>query len=417
MPLPTIQVTPGSGTTINTLPNSGQATSANSLPVVVASDQPAIAVSAASLPLPTGAATSTNQPALNADGGALAHVTNFPATQPVSGTVTANAGTGTFGTNVAQIGGSAISTAAAGVQKAGITGNSGAAFDCASTQNIPTAANMVIVGAEFNTTPTAITSGNSSPLQLDSAGNLLVNVKAGAVSVSNFPATQAVSGASGAFVDGAIATIGTLADAAWSGSGNSSVIAALKAVYNKVAGTLTATLSGALPAGPNTIGNVNINTMSVGLNYTTGAISPPISTTAYSAGQCIGGLQTINNFFRTSAQPGALVNGLSILWKGAETAPLTFYMFSKLPAATFTNQAAFPALGADGANLLAAPITITPSLMPGLTTNMGSVQLNISAVNNDSTLSTNLYVAIEVGAAVTPNGPNDLVFWLTGVRD
>src|SRR5262245_56614818 len=129
MPFPTIQVTPGSGTTINTLPNSGQATSANSLPVVVASDQPAIAVSAASLPLPAGAATSANQPALNAHGGALAHVTNFPATQPVSETVTANAGTGTFGTNVAQIGGSAISTAAAGVQKVGITGNSGAAFD------------------------------------------------------------------------------------------------------------------------------------------------------------------------------------------------------------------------------------------------------------------------------------------------
>lgn len=41
-------------------------------------------VSAASLPLPAGAATAANQPALNADGGALAHVTNFPATQPVS---------------------------------------------------------------------------------------------------------------------------------------------------------------------------------------------------------------------------------------------------------------------------------------------------------------------------------------------
>lgn len=39
--------------------------------------------------LPTGAATSANQPALNGDGGALAHVTNFPATQPVSGTVAA----------------------------------------------------------------------------------------------------------------------------------------------------------------------------------------------------------------------------------------------------------------------------------------------------------------------------------------
>ncbi len=41
-------------------------------------------VSAASLPLPTGAATAANQPNLNGDGGALAHVTNFPATQPVS---------------------------------------------------------------------------------------------------------------------------------------------------------------------------------------------------------------------------------------------------------------------------------------------------------------------------------------------
>jgi hypothetical protein len=39
MPFPTVTVTPGSGQTINTLPNAGQATSANSLPVVVASDQ------------------------------------------------------------------------------------------------------------------------------------------------------------------------------------------------------------------------------------------------------------------------------------------------------------------------------------------------------------------------------------------
>ena len=36
--------------------------------------------------LPTGASTSALQPAINGDGGALAHVTNFPATQPVSAT-------------------------------------------------------------------------------------------------------------------------------------------------------------------------------------------------------------------------------------------------------------------------------------------------------------------------------------------
>lgn len=56
-------------------------------------------VSAASLPLPSGAATSAKQPTLDADGGAPAHVTNWPTTQPVSGSVGVSgsvAVTGTF---------------------------------------------------------------------------------------------------------------------------------------------------------------------------------------------------------------------------------------------------------------------------------------------------------------------------------
>lgn len=60
-----------------------------------------VAISAASLPLPTGAATSANQTngtqltGLVAGSAAIGSVTvsNFPATQPVSGTVTADAGT------------------------------------------------------------------------------------------------------------------------------------------------------------------------------------------------------------------------------------------------------------------------------------------------------------------------------------
>jgi hypothetical protein len=42
MAFPTITVTPGIGQTINTLPGSGQTTMGNSLPIVIASDQPAI---------------------------------------------------------------------------------------------------------------------------------------------------------------------------------------------------------------------------------------------------------------------------------------------------------------------------------------------------------------------------------------
>jgi hypothetical protein len=60
----------GATQTINTLPNTGQATSSNSSPVVIANDQSAIAVSgpltdtqlrATALALPTGAATSAKQ--------------------------------------------------------------------------------------------------------------------------------------------------------------------------------------------------------------------------------------------------------------------------------------------------------------------------------------------------------------------
>ena len=44
MAFPTATVTPGAGLTINTLPNAGQTTAANSLPVVLASDQSAVPV-------------------------------------------------------------------------------------------------------------------------------------------------------------------------------------------------------------------------------------------------------------------------------------------------------------------------------------------------------------------------------------
>jgi hypothetical protein len=63
-------------------------------------------------------------------------------------------------------------------QFAALFGNAGAIMDFAG-QNASSPANSLLIGGQFNTTPTTITSGNSSPFQLDNAGNLLVNVKAG----------------------------------------------------------------------------------------------------------------------------------------------------------------------------------------------------------------------------------------------
>jgi hypothetical protein len=83
VPFPTATVTPGSGLTVNTLPNSGQATSANSLPVVVASDQSVIPFSAAALPLPAGAAIEAgNLATIVTEAGALTETA--PATDTAS---------------------------------------------------------------------------------------------------------------------------------------------------------------------------------------------------------------------------------------------------------------------------------------------------------------------------------------------
>lgn len=95
----------------------GQKVSASSLPVVLASDE-TVPISATALPLPAGASTSALQTSGNASLSSIdskltnplpisgtVSVSNFPATQPVSGTVTANQGTSPWVENVSQING------------------------------------------------------------------------------------------------------------------------------------------------------------------------------------------------------------------------------------------------------------------------------------------------------------------------
>lgn len=123
-------------------------------------------VSAASLPLPSGASTSAKQPALGTAGTASADVITVQGiasmtalkvdgsavTQPVSGTVTTNQG-GTW-TNR-------------------IVGNAGASLDAAvGAGTAPT--NALIVGSQFNSTAPVPTSGQTMSLQADQAGNLRV---------------------------------------------------------------------------------------------------------------------------------------------------------------------------------------------------------------------------------------------------
>jgi hypothetical protein len=111
-------------------------------------------------------ATVTGANALKVDGSAV--------TQPVSGTVTAaqptaanlNAtviGTGTF----------AVQASQSGNWTTRIVGNTGGILDTTSTLNSVSPGNMLITGGTFNSTPSAIATGNASPLQLDKQGKLL----------------------------------------------------------------------------------------------------------------------------------------------------------------------------------------------------------------------------------------------------
>jgi len=59
-----------------------------------------------------------------------------------------------------------------------LLGNAGAIMDAAG-QNASSPANELLIGGQFNTSPTTITSGNMSPLQLSSAGSLLVQCTSG----------------------------------------------------------------------------------------------------------------------------------------------------------------------------------------------------------------------------------------------
>lgn len=118
-------------------------------PIVVAFPG-AQAVSVAALPLPNGAAVASAQPALNADGGALAHVMNFPASQPVSAaalplpagaaTSAKQAALGTAGTPSADV--LTVQGAASGTPMA--VAFSRASISTGQVSNIGTAATLIV---------------------------------------------------------------------------------------------------------------------------------------------------------------------------------------------------------------------------------------------------------------------------------
>lgn len=200
-------------------------------------------VSAASLPLPTGAATASNQTATTAaagsdattvtavqgvTGGKAVKVDGSAVTQPISGTVTANAGTGNFAVNHAQVNGvtvlagaGAVGTGAqrvaVGQDTSTIAGSAPGTAGIAST-NVVTVQGIASMTA-VKTDGSAVTqpvSASALPLPtgaatsaLQTTGNTSLSTIAGTVSAGNV-SVICTSGCGGGGVFGPTA-VGSLA--------------------------------------------------------------------------------------------------------------------------------------------------------------------------------------------------------------
>lgn len=144
-----------------------------------------------------------------------------------------------------------------------------------STQNSASPSNGQLSLAQFNTTPTAITSGNTSPLQLDNAGNLLVNIKvggggggggavtiaSGAVASGAYASGSIASGAlaAGSGVDGWDVAEGARADAACGSDNGTCSLIALQKRGNQNLTTINTSVNAAIPAGTAVIGFTSID--------------------------------------------------------------------------------------------------------------------------------------------------------------
>jgi hypothetical protein len=187
-------------------------------------------VSATSLPLPSGAATAAKQAALGTAGAASADVYSVQGVPsgnpiPIAGTVTANVGTGTMPISAASLPLPAGAATAAGV----------AAIN--TTLGTPMQATGGFVTAN------AGTNLNTSALALEAGGNLAAIKTNTTITVAGTPATSGLpvqgmtggspvpmSAVSGALADGALVGLGSTTDAAWSGSGPMTTNAGIKAL-------------------------------------------------------------------------------------------------------------------------------------------------------------------------------------------
>lgn len=147
------------------------------------------------------------------------------------------------------------------------------------------------------------------------------------------------------------------------------------------------------------------------------AFTPTVQNASYSAGNVMGGLQTVACFTAASIPSGIFDNFL-IACKGGNVVAMTIYIFDTNPtASTFTDKSALTLNSADVGKLAFAPFILTPAVPQGATASVAEYGVIRSLQNGDSPPTQNLYIAIVANATVTPTTTTDIVCTISISRD
>lgn len=154
-----------------------------------------------------------------------------------------------------------------------------------------------------------------------------------------------------------------------------------------------------------------------GLEFSVGAI-PTVQNAAYTAGQSLGGLQTIS-ISRTSNVTGVLQQ-IGIESKGGSTVAVVIYVWDTNPAGTTcTDKTNFVVSQADNQHLITGkPIVLNPATVAAgqdTHTYASTGSLNANFANGSG--NTNLYVCVLANAPVTPASTTDYRVQLQGAKD
>jgi hypothetical protein len=145
------------------------------------------------------------------------------------------------------------------------------------------------------------------------------------------------------------------------------------------------------------------------------SVTPTISTSAYTAEDQIGGLQTISNAVRTSGGTSILYS-VTVLDKAKQNSDLDIYLFDSSPTVVSSDNAAIDVSDSEMASKCIGYIRVLGSNYSNLSANSVASERNLGILL-DATGSTSLYALAKINNVATYTSTSDLVFRYHFIQD